>query len=643
LLAQVDQNTSGGDDDSKPNRSIKSIIKQLNQQNSNNSTDETTNINPAIKSSSNVIMPQQQLLQTSSMTRDSNSSDNRINGQSIQKFKASVNVVNAVNALNSRKSPPPIPPSRSKPQIVGNIKPIVPPPSSALKNNTSPTLSYLPNSAPIQYPVSDYRKILNDNPFDDSKEADSKDDDPFSDVNEMDNESSLASFSSKLRRHSHSHVTSRGIGNKLIDDNSVDTNPYSNQSIPSLPPKKYDNLMSKHRSNENDLENGPPSLPPRPQNRSAPPLPDRPRKSDRNNNKEKNKSKREKEASGSDSDYSVEHASETPDATHVNRRPPKFQDIKDISSKVTTRTFTIAGKFVITSSGHTRVWSLSEGTNIRTISHDDSKAVSLCWRPTRRVEDVGRYIWCGTQDGHLIAIDINCEKYVEICKKAHSSSINFILRHEFQLWTLDDSGKLLIWSEGENGVVSLKSKPQNVTVSSKVNCAIIVGKHLWLSTGKTVEIFSPLETGLVEKFELGIEIGNVKCMTYMMHKNNVYVYIGHDDGKISVRDAETYELKSIVAASVYCINSLLGVGDYLWVGFNTGMIHIYDVRSNPWIVIKEWKAHKAPIVGIQLDETLLLRVERLQRLQVASLGEEGQIITWDGLMTEDWIGEHLEY
>lgn len=622
----MDLNTSSGDDDSKPNRSIKSIIKQLNQQNSN-ITNETTNTNLTIK-------------QTST-TRDTNSSDDRINDQSLQKFKNSVNVVNVVNALNVKKSPPPIPPSRSKPHVVGNIKPIIPPPSSALKNNISPTISHLPNSAPLQYSVSNYRKI-HDNPFDDSKEAISKEADPFSDINEMDNESSVAHLSSRPRRHSHSHVTSRGIGNKLIDDNSIDTNSNlylsSNQSIPSVPSKKYDNNFKVlHRTNENDLENGPPSLPPRPQNK--PTLPDRPRKLDRNNSKVKNKSKHEKEASGSDSDHSEDRAS-TPDATRVNRRPPRFQDIKDINSKGTTRIFAIAGKFIITSTGHTRVWLLADGANTRSISHDDSKAASLCWRPTRRVEDVGRYTWCGTQDGHLFAIDINSEKYIEINKKAHSSQVSFILRHGLQLWTLDDSGKLLIWPEGEDGVVSLKSKPQNIKVSSKVNCAIVVGEHLWLSSGKTVEIFNPLETqGLVlEKIELGIDVGHVKCMTYM--KQTKFVYIGHDDGKISVWNTKTYEWEFTVTVAVYCINSLLSVGDYLWVGFNTGMIYIYDVRTYPWIVIKEWKAHKAPIVGMQLDETSLLRVERLQ---VASLSEEGQIITWDGLMTEDWIGEHLEY
>ena len=69
------------------------------------------------------------------------------------------------------------------------------------------------------------------------------------------------------------------------------------------------------------------------------------------------------------------------------------------------------------------------------------------------------------------------------------------------------------------------------------------------------------------------------------------------------------------------------------------MIYIYDVRSNPWIVIKDWHAHKAPIVDMQLVVAGLWRVERLQ---VASLSGEGQIIAWDGLMYEDWIGKHVK-
>ncbi|CAG8457853.1 8822_t:CDS:2 [Funneliformis mosseae] len=659
LLAQLEKNTGERIDSSQvdseqttPHGSISVIKSKFEKLNNNNDTNETTNAKNKLSFPNAVIMAHQQhkhqLHKKYKSGELRNSSNNEINGQIPSKLQKNSfrNAVNVVNAVNGLKSPPPIPP-RSKPPI-GGIKPIIPPSPSVLKNNLSPTILNLPNSAPLsQHVLED-----TDNPFDDSKGVD-----PFADDNELPlplhdstkTSTVIASSPSRPRRHSHTPAPSNVIKrNKLIADNLIDLTynlqRSASQTVSSKPLRKPEILMpNSSRPLPKCHENDPPSLPPKPSNRPpAPALSNRPQLPPRKPNMEHHNEKKSKQAKvtkkvddQADSDSLDDSSKKIPDASCTNRRPPKFHNIQDINSKNTTRTFAIAGEFLITGSGQTRIWSLENGSNVRSVPCDDS-ITSLCWRPTRRIEEVGRYIWCGAQDGYLYVVDIDCSKQIEKNKKAHNSPINFILRHQLQLWTLDDSGKLQIWSEDDSGVVSLNSKPKTVKVLSKPNCAIVVGHHLWLSYGKSIVIHNPLDDTHVAKIEVGPEVGNIRCMTQT--DNSSLVYTGHDDGTIGVHDAQTHKTESTFTVSTYCINSLLGVGNYLWVGFKTGMIYIYDVQHSPWVVIKHWQAHKAPIIDMQLDNAGLWRVERLQ---VASLSDEGQIIVWDGLMHDDWIDDQM--
>ncbi|CAG8747629.1 5236_t:CDS:2 [Gigaspora margarita] len=506
-------------------------------------------------------------------------------------------------------------------------------------------------------PVSSFSKkkstkfLLDDDPFDDSQEIN-----PFADDNEYANEII-----------SESPPSDKGLGNRHTHRTTV---------TPNKPPRKpvrADNTQSSINNSKNlcrytdddDFKYKPPPLPSRPsvqitKKSSPPPLPpNRPvlphrmtTDDDDSNNKARRKSSNLK-AKVSRSNSDPEHIDpvlkdsqsddERPDVSHINRRPPNFKGFREISCKSSTRAFAIGGDHVITDSGHTRVWSLLSGENINTISHDDSKVTCLCWRPANRMEDVGRYLWCGGLDGHLFAIDIRSEdKYFEMTRKAHSSSVNFILCYESQkmtqLWTLDTDGKLLIWSEGDDGIISLKSTPEPFRVAPNQTCAIIVGHYLWTAAEKNIEIFNPhnkYELN-VKKISFGTEIGNITCMTQT--NNSSLVYVGHEDGRISVWDVKSYNRIALVHASDYSITSILGVNDYLWVGFKTGMIYIYDVTKRPWVTIKDWKAHKSPIIDMQLDEAGLWRVGRLQ---VASCSSEGSIISWDGLMEQDWLADKM--
>ncbi|CAG8674458.1 4137_t:CDS:1, partial [Cetraspora pellucida] len=477
--------------------------------------------------------------------------------------------------------------------------------------------------------------LLDDNPFDDSQEIN-----PFTDDNEYANEliSSESPPPEKSSGYRHAHTTK-------VTPNKPPRKPVRTSNTPSL---TSNSKNMRYTDDDNPGYVPPlPSRPPKANKPSPPPLPpNRPvlthrvAADDDDNNRPRRKSPRKITRSDSDSNLvdSAQSDDERPDASNVNRRPPSYKGIRGISSKASTRAVAIGGDVVITDSGHTRVWTILDGENTNTISHNDSKVTCLCWRPAHRIEDVGRYIWCGGNDGHLFAIDIRSEdKYFEMNRKAHSSSINFILRYETQshtqLWTLDN-GKLLIWSEDDNGVISLKSTPEPFRIASNQTCAIIVDDYLWTAAEKKIEIFNPLNRRdtIVKKIDIGMNIGNITCMTQT--NNSSLVYVGHENGRITVWNAESYKRVALIHVSDYSITSILGVNDYLWVGFKTGMIYIYNVTKRPWITIKDWKAHESPVIDMQLDEEGLWRVGRLQ---VASCGSEGTIMIWDGLMEQDWI------
>ncbi|CAG8554414.1 8116_t:CDS:2 [Paraglomus occultum] len=334
-----------------------------------------------------------------------------------------------------------------------------------------------------------------------------------------------------------------------------------------------------------------------------------------------------------------------PDSSHVNRWAPRFNDVKDINpkNKHTPKSFAISGDLVVTDgSSSMRIWKLQTGENVRSISHDQSKVTASVFKPTRQIEDIGRYLWCGTSDGTLFVVDVSMSTVIETTSKAHDHSVNFILVHNRQLWTIDDNGRLNIWSETNQNEPTLKSTPRSLSVANKQTCALIADNDLWMGAGKSIEVYSfaggQSGSNMVSQvMDVGFELGGVTCMTQTNDAS--LVYVGHENGMMTIWNAQTKDKLSVVQASIYCITCLLGVGDYLWAGYKTGKIYIYDVKNkDSWVVLKEWQAHKSPVIDMKLDEDALWR---LDRLQVGSLSDEGQVSVWDGLLRSDWLTNQM--
>ena len=87
--------------------------------------------------------------------------------------------------------------------------------------------------------------------------------------------------------------------------------------------------------------------------------------------------------------------------------------------------------------------------------------------------------------------------------------------------------------------------------------------------------------------------------------------------------------------SVYKINALAGVGRYLWAGFNTGMIYAYDTSAQPWVVKKDWLAHKEPVANIMVDRSSLWSTGVLRAV---SIGTDNAIRMWEGTLEDDFLG-----
>jgi hypothetical protein len=172
--------------------------------------------------------------------------------------------------------------------------------------------------------------------------------------------------------------------------------------------------------------------------------------------------------------------------------------------------------------------------------------------------------------------------------------------------------------------------------------SMVVDDKLWLAAGKDVYIYRPSARDdavfKVFKRPLGLQhSGDVTCGTYTTQDGG-RVYLGHADGKVTVYSSTDYACLAVVNVSVYKINCLDFVGNYLWAGYKTGMIYVYDTRTNPWTVKKDWRAHDSPVCGFVLDKS---SVWTINRLQVTSLGTDNCIRLWDGMLEDDWLGMFL--
>ncbi|GAA5932802.1 uncharacterized protein JCM15063_002209 [Sporobolomyces koalae] len=362
-------------------------------------------------------------------------------------------------------------------------------------------------------------------------------------------------------------------------------------------------------------------------------------------------------------DEAAAKAQEFPDATFANRRPPTLRQRRTIQSNNHFYSFAIRGHQVVTAHHRIHLWrpATSALADEIAIEGDKHKFLSLEFRAAglHNPEEDGRYVWAGTKEGHVYEFDTAERVITQVRTNLHSHPVSHIFRIGRAMLTLDDSGKCHFFPQAEDGRAALLGGPsRQQRVPDKQTFAAVVGDELWTSSGPVTKpgstavsmrspqirafdptgarSFSLLPRPLVTPESAG-PIGAVTASAVVPSQPNL-VFLGHDNGFVSVWDrANNYSCILVQRLSPYSISALVGVKRYLWAGFRTGYVYVYDVDKDPWTVLKAWKAHKDPVVSLVIDPSALWTEEILQ---VASATAD-EVSLWDGFLRDDWLDHEL--
>jgi hypothetical protein len=335
---------------------------------------------------------------------------------------------------------------------------------------------------------------------------------------------------------------------------------------------------------------------------------------------------------------------EYPDNSRSNRRPPVHkQGIHEISAadKDSPRIMDVCGEFLCASGSRCiRAWSLRHDKAIMTLPHEEGiKSLSMAFKPAADLNDEGRLLWVGNNVGDIVEIDTS-QGIINKCNAHTRRDVIQIHRYLNQMWTIDESGLLLVWGPDSTGSPNLANVPtQTFRMPKGHTFSIIVGGELWHAAGKDVRIFVPTVDASVQfqvlQRPFSQENAGEVTSGAILGSQPDRVYLGHTDGKVSIYSRD-YRFIGLVSISVYKITSLVGVGGLLWASFSTGMVYVYDTSQTPWVVKKDWHAHQDPIVKLLADRSSFWT---LDRSQVISLGQDNMFKVWDGLLQNDWIGK----
>ncbi|GAB0134408.1 hypothetical protein EsDP_00002782 [Epichloe bromicola] len=348
------------------------------------------------------------------------------------------------------------------------------------------------------------------------------------------------------------------------------------------------------------------------------------------------------------SSESVDHVNVFPDNANVNRRPPYVKKgCYELQTKYDPKIFDVCGQLVCTSGHLTRVWDVVDGGQLMSLSHTEGvKATSVAFKPAVDPEHEGFFLWIGTNMGELMEVETATQRIGELRTGVHGKAeITNIYRHYNELWSLDEVGTLNLWMPSSDGVPSLNSQP--VVQASRIprghTFSMVVGDELWHATGKLIRVFEPSADGS-KPFQVLFRplsadgCGDVSAGTTLASAPGM-VFFGHVDGKVSIFSASDYSCQKVLNVSSWKINGLAGVGNNIWAAYNTGKICVYDATKQPWTTKKEWQAHEHSVLKMKADPSSPYQMERLQ---VLSLGADGKIKIWDGMLQDNWLEDDLK-
>lgn len=332
-----------------------------------------------------------------------------------------------------------------------------------------------------------------------------------------------------------------------------------------------------------------------------------------------------------------------PDSSNINRRPPHLSSrARGFETDYDARLVAVCGDIICSTGRSTRVWDLASGETVMNLYHGERevKITAMAFKASPKTDGEGTSLWLGTSYGDLQEVDLTARCVSSSRSGMHERrEITLIHRYQNSMWTLDDGGRMCVWSGDSSGPPVLQNDPVTHRVPRGQAVSLVVQGDLWLASGKEIRIFRPGATpfAVLQEPLLQPSIGTITSAAIIDNQRN-HVFFGHSDGRVSIYSSNEYTCLSIVGISHHKVVSLAGIGPYLWAGYNTGAIFVYDTETQPWTIKKEWAAHhNSPVLDIAVDRSGLWRSGELQ---VASIGTDSAVRIWDGSLEEDWRGEH---
>lgn len=336
-----------------------------------------------------------------------------------------------------------------------------------------------------------------------------------------------------------------------------------------------------------------------------------------------------------------------PDTSYTNRRAPYYLGVHDpIVTDLDARIVDICGGYVCSSGHVTKVWDITSGKLVLDLCccEKDTRVTAVAFKASADSSVDNPRLWLGTDNGEIQEVDIMRQCVADTKSGLHSGrEIIKIYRHHSTMWTLDNGGRLCSWPAVGTRSSSLQENPTSYRLPRGQSVSIVIDDTLWYAIGKDIRLYHLMahessHLALPQELLTQPKLGAVTAVTTIDNKRD-RVYFGHADGKISVYSTESHSCVGVISVSNYKIVSLTGVGLHLWAGYNTGMIYVYDTRTQPWSVKKEWQAHRgSPVLDIAVDPSCLWKYNQLC---VASIGSDSTLRLWDGTLENDWLGESM--
>ena len=351
-------------------------------------------------------------------------------------------------------------------------------------------------------------------------------------------------------------------------------------------------------------------------------------------------------------------ADDLPDSTRVNRYPPTVDSYstRPIYVPAHTGVVAVAGLYCVIAGDRTlTIHNLAQEMNADTpVIIDLNKDVRLEWKVEKpRVtamdfrppssssagggqEEVGRYLWCGTRDGHLFELDVWSGAVTDLRPSAHTVGVQYVFRSKEWMITVDEGGKVLIFDLSSSAGRRLGMRtatPRVGRIVERQGFARILRGRMWTSNGPgsstaastngsasagvgvkgpVVRIYEITEEGLgMRSFVVQDLVGAVTSGTVLSSTPGT-VYLGHEGGWVTIwsdDDGGTPTHLSTVKVSVTDVLALEGAGTRLWAGNRKGVVYAYDVKTKPWTVTNAWRAHgELPVTRLAVDTVAIVQV-----------------------------------